>query len=112
MREADRDAALVLRRIGALDLPGYGAARPARLAGIDVRRAEAALDRLVEVSPLEETAYGCYVPHGLVRDFAREPAREPVRGPASEPAPVSGPTPALLPDCAGESGLRGHLASA
>ncbi|MFF0107453.1 AfsR/SARP family transcriptional regulator [Streptomyces hirsutus] len=133
-RETDRDAALVLRRIGALDLPGYRAARLARLAGIDVRRAEAALDRLVEVSLLEETAYGCYAPHDLVRDFARELARESARGPASGPTPVSGPlpvsepaptllpvpesasvsepAPTLLPECAGESGLRGHLASA
>ncbi|KAF3466651.1 AfsR/SARP family transcriptional regulator [Streptomyces sp. Tu 3180] len=71
-READRDAALVLRRIGALDLPGYGAPLLARLTGTDERRAEAALDRLVDVALLEETAYGRYVPHDLVRDFARE----------------------------------------
>ncbi len=71
-READRDAALALRRIGALDLPGYGASLLARLTGTDERRAEAALDRLVDVALLEETAYGRYVPHDLVRDFARE----------------------------------------
>ncbi|GAB2862829.1 BTAD domain-containing putative transcriptional regulator [Streptomyces deserti] len=71
-RAADRDAALVLRRIGALDLPTYGAPLLARLAGTDVRRAEAALDRLVDVALLEETAYGRYAPHDLVRDFARE----------------------------------------
>ncbi|MFJ9731123.1 BTAD domain-containing putative transcriptional regulator [Streptomyces sp. NPDC101171] len=71
-READRDAALVLRRIGELDLPTYGALLVARLTGTDGRRAEAALDRLVDVALLEETEYGRYAPHDLVRDFARE----------------------------------------
>ncbi|MFD0006010.1 BTAD domain-containing putative transcriptional regulator [Streptomyces sp. NPDC127178] len=71
-READRDAALALRRIGALDLPAYGAPLLAHLTGTDERRAEAALDRLVDVALLEETAYGRYAPHDLVRDFARE----------------------------------------
>ncbi|MFC9282376.1 BTAD domain-containing putative transcriptional regulator [Streptomyces collinus] len=71
-READRDAALVLRRIGALDLPSYSAPLVARLTGTDARRAEAALDRLVDVALLEETAFGRYAPHDLVRDFARE----------------------------------------
>ncbi|MFJ9818822.1 BTAD domain-containing putative transcriptional regulator [Streptomyces sp. NPDC101151] len=71
-READRDAALALRHIGALDLPTYGAPLVARLTGTDPRRAEAALDRLVDVALLEETAYGRYAPHALVRDFARE----------------------------------------
>ncbi|MGW2236967.1 BTAD domain-containing putative transcriptional regulator [Streptomyces sp. NPDC001759] len=74
-READRDAALVLRGIGALDLPAYGAPLLARLAGIDAHRAEAALDRLIDVALLEETAYGRYAPHDLVRDFARELAK-------------------------------------
>lgn len=73
-READRDAARALGRIGALDLPGYGAPLLARLLGTDERRAEAALDRLVDVALLEETAYGRYAPHDLVRDFARETA--------------------------------------
>ncbi|MFF4347613.1 BTAD domain-containing putative transcriptional regulator [Streptomyces sp. NPDC001530] len=71
-READRDAARALCRIGALDVPVYGAPLVARLSGIDERRAEAALDRLVDVALLEETAYGRYAPHDLVRDFARE----------------------------------------
>ncbi|MDX3070500.1 tetratricopeptide repeat protein, partial [Streptomyces sp. ND04-05B] len=31
-----------------------------------------ALDRLVDVALLDETSYGQYVPHDLVRDFARE----------------------------------------
>ncbi|WP_256362088.1 BTAD domain-containing putative transcriptional regulator [Streptomyces sp. TRM70350] len=71
-READRDAALALCRVGALDLPSYGAPLIARLTGTDERRAEAALDRLVDVALLEETAYARYAPHDLVRDFARE----------------------------------------
>ncbi|MFF4980924.1 BTAD domain-containing putative transcriptional regulator [Streptomyces sp. NPDC001046] len=68
----DRDAALVLRRMGALDLPACGAGHLAPLTGLDVRRTEAALDRLRDVALLEETAYGRYTPHDLVRDFARE----------------------------------------
>ncbi|MGK5694073.1 BTAD domain-containing putative transcriptional regulator [Streptomyces sp. URMC 128] len=75
-READRDAALTLRRIGALDLPTYGAPLLARLTGTGERRTEAALDRLVDVALLQEPAYGRYAPHGLVRDFARELAGE------------------------------------
>ncbi|MEU9455385.1 BTAD domain-containing putative transcriptional regulator [Streptomyces sp. NPDC048277] len=71
-RAPDRDAALALRHLGALDLPAYGAPLIARLTGTDERRAEAALDRLVDVALLEETAYGRYTPHDLVRDFARE----------------------------------------
>lgn len=71
-REVDRDAALVLRRIGALDLPAYGVPLLARLIGADEPRAEAALNRLVDVALLEERAYGRYTPHDLVRDFARE----------------------------------------
>lgn len=71
-REVDRDAALALHRIGALDLPSYGAPLLARLTDTDEYRAEAALDRLVDVALLEETSYGRYVPHDLVRDFARE----------------------------------------
>ncbi|GAA3840076.1 tetratricopeptide repeat protein [Streptomyces chiangmaiensis] len=74
-REPDRDAAHALGRIGVLDLPAYGAPLLAHLLGTDERRAEAALDRLVDVALLEETAYGRYAPHDLVRDFARETAR-------------------------------------
>ncbi|MFG5724503.1 tetratricopeptide repeat protein [Streptomyces murinus] len=88
-READRDAALVLRRVGALDLPTYGAPLLARLTGIDARRAEAALDRLVDVALLEETAYGRYTPHDLVREFARELAEgEAQFGTTADPCPV------------------------
>lgn len=79
-RDTDRDAADALRLIGALDLPAYGAPLLARLAGTDEPRAEAALDRLVDVALLEETTYGRYEPHDLVRDFARELADTP--GPA------------------------------
>ncbi|MFE0135528.1 BTAD domain-containing putative transcriptional regulator [Streptomyces sp. NPDC059037] len=75
-READQDAAVALARIGALDLPTYGVPLLARLLGVAERRAEAALDRLVDVALLEETAYGRYAPHDLVRDFAREAARQ------------------------------------
>ncbi|MFE7842549.1 BTAD domain-containing putative transcriptional regulator [Streptomyces sp. NPDC057474] len=71
-READRDAAHALRHIGALDLPAYGAPLLARLTGTDEFRAETALDRLVDVALLDETTYGRYVPHDLVRHFARE----------------------------------------
>ncbi|MEV7888769.1 BTAD domain-containing putative transcriptional regulator [Streptomyces sp. NPDC002817] len=71
-RRTDRDAALALRRLGALDLPTYGAPLIARLLGTEAGRAEAALDRLVDVALLDETAYGRYAPHDLVRDFARE----------------------------------------
>ncbi|MEU6592676.1 BTAD domain-containing putative transcriptional regulator [Streptomyces sp. NPDC046881] len=85
-READRDAALALRHIGALDLPTYGAPLIARLTGTDERRAEAALDRLVDVALLEETAYGRYAPHDLVRDFARELADADSLQPAPDPA--------------------------
>ncbi len=94
-READRDAALALRHIGALDLPTYGAPLIARLTGTDERRAEAALDRLVDVALLEETAYGRYAPHDLVRDFARELAdADRARSDAGTRAPSpSAPTP-------------------
>ncbi len=74
-RQADRDAALALRRIGTLDLPTYDAPLLARLTGTDEPRAESALNRLVDVALLEEHAYGHYTPHDLVRDFARELAK-------------------------------------
>lgn len=99
-RQADRDAALALRSIGALDLPAYGIHLLARLTGTDERRAEAALDRLVDVALLEETAYGRYAPHDLVRDFAREIAGAPVEqeevgtAPCETPPDAEAPTPA------------------
>ncbi|MFC8663710.1 BTAD domain-containing putative transcriptional regulator [Streptomyces sp. NPDC057199] len=95
-READRDAARALRRIGALDLPTYGVPLLARLLGTDERRTEAALDRLVDVALLDETTYGRYAPHDLVRDFAREVAREATErgnpGPTDPGLTGSGPT--------------------
>lgn len=75
-RESDRDAAAALAAIGALDLPAYGIPLVARLLGVEEWRAGAALDRLVDVALLDETAYGRYAPHDLVRDFAREAAHE------------------------------------
>lgn len=72
----DPDAALALRRLGALDLPGYEVPVVARLMGLPEQRAGAALDRLVEVALLEEISYGRYAPHDLVRDFARELAAQ------------------------------------
>lgn len=95
-RPTDRDAALALHRIGALDLPAYGAPLLARLTGVDEHRAEAALDRLVDVALLEETSYGRYQPHDLVRDFARELAEARPRPDA--PADGAGPGRGGQPD--------------
>lgn len=75
-RESDRDAAAALAALGALDLPAYGVPLVARLLGVEEWRAGAALDRLVDVALLDETAYGRYAPHDLVRDFAREAAHQ------------------------------------
>ncbi|MEV0444525.1 BTAD domain-containing putative transcriptional regulator [Streptomyces spectabilis] len=86
-RESDRDAARALGVIGALDLPAYGAPLLARLLPAPRCRAQAALDRLVDVALLEETAYGRYAPHDLVRDFARAH-----RKPAGEDAVTVGET--------------------
>ncbi|MFF0203145.1 BTAD domain-containing putative transcriptional regulator [Streptomyces sp. NPDC005017] len=110
-READRDAAAALGRIGALDLPAYGVPLLARLLGTGERRAEAALDRLVDVALLEETAYGRYTPHDLVRDFARELAHCAQDG---EPA-ATGPgrdTAAGRDDKTAEAALRWYAAVA
>ncbi|MGA4986816.1 BTAD domain-containing putative transcriptional regulator [Streptomyces cellulosae] len=79
----DQDAALVLRHIGAHDLPSYDAPSLARLTGVDEARAEAALERLAGVALLEETAYGRFEPYDLVRDYARERAAEPCAHSAS-----------------------------
>jgi DNA-binding SARP family transcriptional activator/tetratricopeptide (TPR) repeat protein len=69
-RDGDAAAALVL--IGALDLPEYGAPLMAIAMDSTERSAEQALDRLAEVALLQETGRDRYVPHDLVRDFARE----------------------------------------
>lgn len=68
----DPDAALALRGLGAVDLPEYCVPAVARLMDTDEPRAAAALDRLVEVALLQEVSYGRFVPHDLVRDYARE----------------------------------------
>ncbi|PBC62500.1 transcriptional regulator [Streptomyces sp. Tue6028] len=107
-READRDAARALCRIGALDLPAYGAPLLARLCGIDERRADAALDRLVDVALLEETAYGRYAPHDLVRDFAREIAGATDRA----GAPDAGESCTPGPDAVADRALRWYAAVA
>ncbi|WP_406123758.1 BTAD domain-containing putative transcriptional regulator [Streptomyces sp. NBC_00989] len=88
-RETDRDAARTLRHIGALDLPSYGASLLARIADTNERRAAAALDRLVDVALLEETAYGRYTPHDLIRDFARELAQGEPRSAVTNTEPPS-----------------------
>ncbi|MFF9625373.1 BTAD domain-containing putative transcriptional regulator [Streptomyces griseosporeus] len=131
-READRDAAVALRHIGALDLPAYGAPLVAHLIGTDERRAEAALDRLVDVALLEETTYGRYAPHDLVRDFARElsvsapdhaattdPTASdaadlgvPIPSPAPVPAPVPSPAPVPAPDSVPGPHQAGHAPDA
>ncbi|MCT9082250.1 tetratricopeptide repeat protein, partial [Streptomyces fulvoviolaceus] len=91
-RRPDRDAARTLRCIGALDLPAYGVPLVARLLGTDETRAEAALDRLVDVALLEEKAYGRYAPHDLVRDYARELTDAPALA-DDEEAPQGPPAP-------------------
>ncbi|MFJ2924786.1 AfsR/SARP family transcriptional regulator [Streptomyces massasporeus] len=73
----DGAAAETLALIGALDLPEYGAPLMAAATNSRERDAERALDRLVEVALLQETGWGRYAPHDLVRDFARELAARP-----------------------------------
>ncbi|MEZ0091771.1 BTAD domain-containing putative transcriptional regulator [Streptacidiphilus sp. EB129] len=70
----DGDAALALRRLGALDLDRYDARAVARLMNVDQSRATAALERLVDVALVEEPRLGRYELHDLVRDFAHEAA--------------------------------------
>ncbi|MER5217387.1 BTAD domain-containing putative transcriptional regulator [Streptomyces sp. NPDC002838] len=73
----DGDAAAALVLIGALDLPEYGAPLMATAMDRTERSAEKALDRLAEVTLLQEVGWGRYAPHDLVRDFARELAGRP-----------------------------------
>ncbi|WP_437073892.1 BTAD domain-containing putative transcriptional regulator [Streptomyces sp. enrichment culture] len=68
----DADAATALVLVGALDLPEYGAPLMATAMDRPERTAERALERLAEVALLQETDWGRYAPHDLVRDFARE----------------------------------------
>ncbi|MEU3725312.1 BTAD domain-containing putative transcriptional regulator [Streptomyces sp. NPDC031705] len=73
--QTDRDAAYALTRLGSLDLPEYSVGLTARLMDVAELRADLALERLAEVALLDESCAGRYVPHDLVRDFARERAR-------------------------------------
>ncbi|MDX2698526.1 BTAD domain-containing putative transcriptional regulator [Streptomyces ipomoeae] len=111
-RTVDRDAAHTLRLIGALDLPAYGAPLLARLSGTDELRTEAALDRLVDVALLEETTYGRYVPHDLVRHFARELADTNGSAEAAEAVGAVGATGAVGVSRAVEQALRWYVARA
>ncbi|MCH5675074.1 BTAD domain-containing putative transcriptional regulator [Streptomyces sp. CME 23] len=116
-READRDAALLLRGVGVLDLPTYGAPILARLSGIDDHRAEAALDRLVDVALLEETTYGRYAPHDLVRDFTRElsadaPRKHSAGAPRMNPADAPRANPTDAPRANPTDASREHPANA
>ncbi|MFE6093261.1 BTAD domain-containing putative transcriptional regulator [Streptomyces massasporeus] len=83
---SDGAAAETLALIGALDLPEYGAPLMAAATNSREREAERALDRLVEVALLQETGWGRYAPHDLVRDFARELAARPGAGDAHRAA--------------------------
>jgi DNA-binding SARP family transcriptional activator/tetratricopeptide (TPR) repeat protein/DNA polymerase III delta prime subunit len=80
----DADAATALVLVGALDLPEYGAPLIATALDRPERTAERALERLAEVALLQETGWGRYVPHDLVRDFARELAGQAGTGAAVE----------------------------
>ncbi|MCI3278988.1 tetratricopeptide repeat protein [Streptomyces sp. 7R015] len=112
-RPADRDAALLLRGVGTLDLPTYGAPLLARLTGTHPHHAEAALDRLVDVALLEETTYGRYTPHDLVRDFARELAdTEPEADAEPETDKVTGSGSGTGADTPADTALRWYAAVA
>ncbi|MET3984709.1 BTAD domain-containing putative transcriptional regulator [Streptomyces sp. PvR034] len=73
----DHAAAAALVQVGALDLPEYPAALLARTMDTSERDAERALERLADLALLQESAHGRYVPHDLVREFARELAARP-----------------------------------
>ncbi|AZM93576.1 BTAD domain-containing putative transcriptional regulator [Streptomyces sp. W1SF4] len=75
----DEEAAAALALVGALDLPEYPAPLVAWTMDLPERNAERALERLAEVALLQETARGPYVPHDLVRAYARELADQPHR---------------------------------
>lgn len=75
----DEEAAAALALVGALDLPEYPAPLLAWTMDLPERDAERALERLAEVALLQETARGPYVPHDLVREYARELADQPHR---------------------------------
>ncbi|MFE2374249.1 BTAD domain-containing putative transcriptional regulator [Streptomyces sp. NPDC059398] len=81
-RSADRDAARALCRIGAVNLPDYTSPLLARLSGLSPTRAADALDRLVQTALLEEPVPERFLPHDLVREFAREEAATRTPSPA------------------------------
>ncbi|MFJ5922288.1 BTAD domain-containing putative transcriptional regulator [Kitasatospora sp. NPDC092948] len=76
-RRPDRRAADALLAVGALDLPEYSAPLLAGVLGLTPAQAAAALDRLAEVALLDEPRVDRYVPHDLVRDYARELTADP-----------------------------------
>ncbi|MFF0391712.1 BTAD domain-containing putative transcriptional regulator [Kitasatospora sp. NPDC004615] len=71
-RRPDQRAADALLAVGALDLPEYTAPLLAGVLDLTPTQAAAALDRLTEVALLDEPRLDRYVPHDLVRDYARE----------------------------------------
>ncbi|TQF06964.1 tetratricopeptide repeat protein [Kitasatospora acidiphila] len=75
-RRLDRRAADALVAVGALDLPEYSAPLLAGVLESSEAQAGAALDRLVDVALLDEVRLDRFVPHDLVRDFARELAED------------------------------------
>ncbi|MEW9548918.1 BTAD domain-containing putative transcriptional regulator [Nonomuraea sp. NPDC050783] len=71
-RPVDRLAARALALLGALHVPDVTAQAAARLLGVPVPQADAALERLVDAHLLESSGPGRYQPHDLVRLFAGE----------------------------------------
>jgi DNA-binding SARP family transcriptional activator/tetratricopeptide (TPR) repeat protein len=69
---AGRDAARLLTLLGLVDLPTHTPATTAALADWTERRAEAALEHLMDARLLEPAGPGCYQFHDLVGLYARE----------------------------------------
>ncbi|MGW4803334.1 BTAD domain-containing putative transcriptional regulator [Kitasatospora sp. NPDC004272] len=76
-RKLDRRAADALAAVGALDLPEYSAGLLSGVLRISPGQAGAALDRLADIALLDEPRSGLFVPHDLVRDYARELTADP-----------------------------------
>ncbi|UPK73025.1 winged helix-turn-helix domain-containing protein [Nocardioidaceae bacterium SCSIO 66511] len=68
----DEDTALAFRAVGMYEGPQVTAAAVASIAALDVRDAEARLDRLVEQNLLTALGRGWYACHDLLRDVAVE----------------------------------------
>lgn len=66
----------LFRLVGAVDLPEITPATAAALLDVEPSRAGEALDELVDARLVDETAEHRYVPHDLIRLFARELAAE------------------------------------